>query len=63
MLDTLEGVVAAHGVPSGWPDEPVLYAGGVFGAVFVLSSVLLVRRSGVLIAALGIALVADRIGH
>ncbi|TQM85366.1 transporter family-2 protein [Saccharothrix saharensis] len=44
---------AAHGVPSGWPDEPVLYAGGVFGAVFVLSSVLLVRRSGVLIAALG----------
>ncbi|MFJ4184321.1 DMT family transporter [Kitasatospora sp. NPDC089509] len=47
-----------HGLPHHWPDRVGLYSGGLLGLLFVLASVLLVRRIGVLVT--GLAMVAGQ---
>ncbi|MFI9050990.1 DMT family transporter [Streptomyces sp. NPDC053427] len=50
--------LARNGLPHHWPDDPLLYSGGLLGLLFVLASVLLVRRIGVLV--MGLAMVAGQ---
>ncbi|MER7395377.1 DMT family transporter [Streptomyces sp. NPDC000151] len=50
--------IARAGLPRHWPGDPLLYSGGLLGLVFVLASVLLVRRIGVLVT--GLAMVAGQ---
>ncbi|MGW8725590.1 DMT family transporter [Streptomyces sp. NPDC055808] len=50
--------LARRGLPHHWAADPLLYSGGLLGLVFVLASVLLVRRIGVLV--MGLAMVAGQ---
>lgn len=41
--------IALNGWPQHWPSEPVLYIGGILGAIFIAIITLLVRIAGVLL--------------
>ncbi|WP_020578091.1 DMT family transporter [Actinopolymorpha alba] len=45
--------IAARGLPGGWPSEPVLYLGGLFGIAFISLAAAVVRITGVLLLGLG----------
>ncbi|GAA1056175.1 hypothetical protein GCM10017608_33260 [Agromyces luteolus] len=51
-------VMLAHAASVGWPTafpaDPLLYAGGAIGCVFIAAQAVLVRRVGVLVLALGL---------
>ena len=46
------GTTAVNGLPEQWPENPLLYVGGILGFIFILVIALTVRRIGVLLLTL-----------
>lgn len=60
LLAVLAGVtVLTQGRPQSWPDQPLLYIGGVLGVIFIGVMAMFVRTAGVLL--LGMASVAGQL--